>query len=422
MRKSKLRVSSTRAISLIAAAAAVSVTAVPIGHATETGTVAATVAHSRLNVDWTASPGTEAYLVVDERTGEVLQRSDATEFSTAMTAPGSRALLLFADVGDSARLLGKVQAMAPGSDSGLPSAVAVATPEDTTLRWQDLTGVTSWSITNADGDRLKTVTSNTVSVPGTLGSANLEYKIVGQRVVDDTPTEVISGFDLSNVVYNAEDVDGDAQAGDVIAAGVYPIVTSRVPYETYIPYQYINAPDTGSPFDCESGDGSDYWYSGDNRGVAYESGKYRTRGLASYWWTDRTTFTTKVVSPTKRYKKTSSGYVYDSQRTASSDGFVMRPVTNDGRSALTQINHSVGQPYCSAMNNIDYDIRQEMYQSGGHYFLGRHDQMPNHQLYRFDIRSDGSTQLDLVFHHKLVDPKCLNWLFPCAQRQYQYSR
>lgn len=43
-------------------------------------------------------------------------------------------------------------------------------------------------------------------------------------------------------------------------AGVYPIVTSRVPYETYIPDAYINAPDSGTwPMNCESGDGSDYW-------------------------------------------------------------------------------------------------------------------------------------------------------------------
>lgn len=101
----------------------------------------------------------------------------------------------------------------------------------------------------------------------------------------------------------------------------------------------------------------------------------------------------------------------------------MRPVANDGRSALTQINHSVGNPYCSAANNIDYDIRQEMHQSGGHYFLGRHDQMPNHQLYRFDQRSDGSTSVALVFHHKLVSPTCLNFMnVACPQRQYQYSK
>lgn len=422
MKRFNVRDMSCRAIAVMAATVMTSIVVAPISHAMETNVVAATLSNSRLDIDWTPSSSTEAYLVVDERSGEVLQRSGVTEFSTPVTAPQSRSLLLFADIGDSARLFGKVLAMAPGSNSGLPEAVAVVTSKDTTLQWLPIPGVTTWSITNGDGDLLLSVTGNTVTMPGVLGSADLEYQVVGQHVVDDKPTEVLSGFDLTTGTYDADDVGGDAQEGDVIAAGVYPIVTSRVPYETYIPDKYINAPDTGSIFDCESGDGSDYWYGGDDRGLAYESGKYRTRGLASYWWTDRTTFTTKVVHPTKRYKKTPSGYVYDSQRTASSDGFIMRPLTNDGRSALTQINHAVGNPYCSAMNNIDYDIRQEMYKSGGHYFIGRHDQMPNHQLYRFDIRSDGSTQLDLIFHHKLANSACLNWLAPCSQKEYQYSR
>lgn len=385
--------------------------------------VSASVDHTSLALAWEAVPGAEAYLVIDERSRRVLWRGTETTHTESLQAPTSRSLLIFADLGPQTRLLGKALAMVPAKEAALSPSVAVTTMERTDLTWEEVPGAENWRLSADRGLTTSSLSGLDASVGHTLSTPGEQaVELSADALVDGTPTRLVSGFALAQPGVTASDVGGDVQQGDVVAAGVYPITTSRVPYETYIPDQYIDAPDTGSPADCESGDGSDYWYTGDNRGVAYNSGKYRTRGLATYYWSSAGTLTTKSVSPTNRYKKTSSGYVYDSTRQAGSEGFVMNPVTNNGRDALTQINHSVGQPYCSAMNNIDYDIREEMHQSGGHYFYGRHDRMPNHQLHRADQRSDGSVTVSLVFNHEYTDPKCLNWLYPCAQWEYQYSR
>ena len=410
------------AATALAVLLSVSVTSQAPAQAESDTPVTARLDGSSLVLAWAPVEGVEAYLVVDERSGEVLWRGSFTSHTEPVAAPASRSLLLFADNGEEATLLGKTLAMVPDASATLKPAIAVTTRSGTTLSWRPVAGTSGWSLSDDGGLRESSVGGLTTSVAQTLESDERAVEVAAQTLVDGELTRVVNGFALTEPSYTAADVGGDAQEGDVIAAGVYPITTSRVPYETYIPFQYIDAPDTGSPFDCESGDGSDYWYAGDNRGLAYNSGKYRTRGLSTYYWTSASTLTTKSVSSTTRYKKTSSGYSYDSRRQAGSEGFIMNPVTNNGRDALTQINHSVGQPYCSAMNNIDYDIRQEMHQNGGHFFYGRHDRMPNHQLYRSDQRSDGSTSVSLVFHHKLTDPKCLNWAYPCPQWQYQYSR
>jgi hypothetical protein len=385
--------------------------------------ITASMSGTELHLDWDAVPDAEGYLVVDERTGEVLRRTSATEFRTVVAAPTSASLLVFADTGSSSRFLGKALAVAGGRESAVPAAVAVTTGAGTEVRWEPVAGVGTWMVRSGEL-ALPTTTGTTTVLPPTDGPEEPVVEIAGLLpAAEGGPTALVTGFTLASPRFTAVDMGGDAAEGDVIAASVPVIQSTRFAYETYIPDPYINAPDTGSPFDCESGDGSDYWYSGDDRSFAYTSGKYRTRAVADYYWYAAVTGTSKDVSPTNRYRRTASGtFQYDSTRQASDAGLLINPVTNNGRDAMTQINHSVGQPYCSAMNNIDYDIREEAHANGSYYVLGRHDRMPNHQLVKIDYMSDGTPVHYKVFHHELTSPMCLNWMYPCAQWQYQYAR
>jgi hypothetical protein len=381
----------------------------------------ATISATEITLTWPDVEGAEAYLVVDERSGEVLWRGTANRYPTPLVGPTSRALLVFADLGNAAEFLGKALTMAPDSSSALPAAAAVSTRTGTDLVWTSVPGVDSWTVSTGGTDLVSTTTTS-VSIPLTAGEREETVELGGLTLVGGEATRLASGFVLSEPQFTAADVGAESAEGDVVAASVPVIQSTRFSYEAYIPDQYVNAPDTGSPFDCESGDGSDYWYTGDNRSFAFDSGQYRTQAVADYYWYPAVTGTQKHVSPTNRYKQTSNGKVYDSTRTASSAGLVINAVSNNGRDALTQINHSIGNPYCSAMNNIDYDVREEVHSNGGYYVLGRHDRMPNHQLVQFDNMNDGSKVSRLIFHHELTDPKCLNWIYPCAQWQYEYTR
>jgi hypothetical protein len=375
-----------------------------------------------LRLAWEAVDGSEAYLVVDERTGEVLWRGPDLGYTQAVGTDESRSLLVFADVGRTATTIGKALAMVPAEGSALPATAAVTTASQTTLSWSSSLPVESWEVTG-EGVPSLSVQGSSVELPLGLES-EIPVELSGHTVVDGEATELISGVALAEPRVAGSDVGGDAATGDMIAASTPVTNSTQVVYETYIPYQYINAPDAGSPFDCESGDGSDYWYSGDNRDFAFDSGKYRTRASATYAWIPAVTYTAKGVSPTNRYIRTSSGaMVYESSRTASKDGLIMEPMSNDGRRGQLHIAHSVGQPYCSATNNIDYFIMEDVYQNGSYYFSGNHDQMPNHQLVMFSNLSDGSRVSRLIFHHELVDAKCLSMFYPfCSKREYQYSR
>lgn len=280
----------------------------------------------------------------------------------------------------------------------------------------------------ANGREVTRTASTQLDVATTLGR-EAKYEIVADpdlsaaQITEDTITRYSYGVEVTPATTDVSEATNDSQPGDTLPAGIPYMTTSRTTYEAYIPTQYINAPDTGTGFDCESGDGSDYWYSGDNRSTGYETGKYRTKAAINNYWTNAFTFTSKGVSPTHRYKRLSNGaMVYDSTRTASGDLFRIFPVSNDGRKSIVRIGHIVGNPYCSSMNTIDYNNEQELYSNGGHMISGGHDRMPNHQFYRYDKYSDGTAKRSLIFDHRLMSPLCLNPLFCDGERRYQYAK
>jgi hypothetical protein len=131
------------------------------------------------------------------------------------------------------------------------------------------------------------------------------------------------------------------------------------------------------------------------------------------------------VNPTKRYIKSGSTYTFDSKRTASDAGFTVQNLYNNGAEGRGAISHSVGNPYCSAKNNIDYTNHHAFFRTGGWWTSGKHDRMPNHKQYRYDERSDGTSHFVTIFMHHYTDPKCLNSYYEataCPQTEYAYEK
>ena len=388
------------------------------------GTVDVRVRSSSADIDWTPVGEADSYMLVDERTATVLWRGSGTSFTLALPAASSRSVLVVAVVGGEPKLLAKVLAVAPRLGSSLPSVVAASTAHQTEVVATSTVRLLEPDDAAMDGGQARDA-GNQFVLDHALDDPLETIELGAFLAVDGVPTAAVTGLDLSPATLPVENITEDLGEGTVVPMVIYPIVKSTLPYETYIPLDYVDAPDAALiPFDCEAGDGSDYVFGGDHRtGPEYESGFYRTRASVLYSWSERATRTYKTVSPTTRYKRLDDGrYEYESMRQAGDEGIVFVPVANSGTAALTQVQHSVGNPYCSFLNNIDYDVRQEVYQNGGHSIYGAHDRMPNHQLYRTDELSNGTLSTSLVFNHELTSPVCLNPISNCQRWEYQYVR
>ncbi|MBT2404928.1 MULTISPECIES: hypothetical protein [unclassified Streptomyces] len=386
------------------------------------------VTGSTVQLNWTAIPDASAYLIVDDRIQRVLWRGTQTSAELPAHAPESFALVVVALTDNGSEPVAKALATVPDAASGLTPLTAVTTASGTTLGWGPIPDVTTYDVTS-EGHTLAHTAAVQVQTPATLGE-QAKYEMhampaITSEVTPATVTDVSYGVELTPPATATDKAPADAQPGDTLPANVRVLTYSRNVYETYIPMAFVDAPEHGSWIDCDSGDGdSDYWFAGDNRGVGYETGKYRSKAVAKYDWTSAFTFTSASVSATHRYKKLSNGtFAFDSERKAGEDGVDIRPLQNDGRYGRTVIDHEVHNPYCSPVAGITYTNQQDVYQNGSHWIYGNHDKMPNHQFYRYDQYSDGTYALDLVFNHPLDSPSCLaGWMGGCSAWQYQYTR
>lgn len=380
-------------------------------------------------------------VVIDDRAHQVVWRgSDA---SARLPLPYSAtADLVVASLEDgAATAVAGVQATNPDPKSLLTPLTSVTTSARTTMSWGTIAGATSYEVLEGENTALghgRQTTDTTVTVPTTLGRTGA-YQVVSNPIEqpptasgeEQGPVSYRYGVEVTPPATKVDTLTADAQVGDSVAAQAPAIITTENSYETFIPSPYIDAPEDPFGLSCEgSVGGPDWWYSGDDREVGYNTGEYRTRAVSNMLWIGSETQSSKDVESTNRYERTDDGqYRYDSTRTAGGDGFDVRALSNDGNYARNVIEHEVGNPYCNSLAGITYANQQDVYQDGGHWIYGSHDKMPDHQFYRVDfIQQDpndpGSPiteQRDLVFHHELVDPTCL--VGPvCGSWRYQYIR
>lgn len=93
---------------------------------------------------------------------------------------------------------------------------------------------------------------------------------IGQTL-DGAVTEFNYGVEVSPQVTSVSTIGSESKAGDTLPAGIPSITRSRTAYEAYIPI--LEGQTWFGSFPCESANDENYWFSGDNRGVGYETGK-----------------------------------------------------------------------------------------------------------------------------------------------------
>lgn len=382
------------------------------------------VSHT-LSVSWSPKFAHPQLALVDERSGATLWQGLSTTGSASTPVDGSASVLVYGVVSGSKDLIGKVMAMVPDVGSSLSPAVAVVTDTGSHIAWDSNPSVSTWSVQNGAGAVLSTVTADTeVDLPYTLASGSDQVTITGDGLAGGVPTRMVSGFAIGDSAPHSTSGAAGSEAG----SGSVPVITDTyLKYEAYIPFEYVNAPDMGTGLDCEGGlNGPDYWYSGDNRDLEYNTLKQRTLAMPSFDWVAKTTNGNRFVNPTKRYIRHGDGtYEYESQRTASINGLTIKATKNDGFMGSGTISHAIDNPYCASWNAIDYNETHDLWQTGAYYIRGKHDKMPRHQLYLTYERTDTYAPIELVFHHELTDPKCLNAAYEtlsCPKWEYQYTK
>lgn len=354
--------------------------------------------------------------IVDRRTAEVIGSAQPGGEIDVPTVMGTAVIDLVEQGGAAPRLLARASASISQTGSNLPSAAVVVTEQSTFLAWASVPSVGEWRILDGANDVLATTQSNAVTLPFTLSSVPNQIQLVGDGNIDEVLTRLVRGF----AVEQHEDSGVGTASTDPAT-----LTTTMLKYETYIPDEYADAIDTGLGIDCESGDGSDYSYGGDNRGLEYDTLKYRTLATTHHHWEEKTSSIQSFVNPTDRYIHHDDGsYEYESSRTADVGGVKVSTGPNNGFDSSGTIDHSVGNPYCSDWNTIDYDQGHTLWATGSYIVRGKHDRMPRHQVY-LKYRGTDFPPLELVFHHELTDPKCLNPVYAqvyCPQWEYEYTK
>jgi hypothetical protein len=405
----------------------------PTAAVAETGRMAVRLDGNTVTLNWRKTPGAGTYLVIDERARRVV-RSGSRSRAEVPLHRGSSADLLVAAVGDrGAEPVGKALVTHPTPRSGLAPLTASTTRAGTVVSWRPLKNVEDFHITGPEPSR-DTVPANdpspSVSFAAPLGD-EAEIEIVADASAKPAPGHRYGvrvtrpGVDVTSVPAEKARAlgPGDRVPSGSHAAGADRLAKTGTAYETFIPAAFLDVPETPA-FPCDSEPaGTDYWFSGDGRDVGNGTGKFRTRGAVHHdWASPEQDVAVRDVHASHRYiKQPDGGLAHESQRTASDEGFAIDRRGNDGTRARDVIHHSVGNPYCAPLLDLDYTVRQDLYRNGGHWIRGSHDRMPDHQLYRTDVREDGSVAEELVLHHRTESPACLE-PGACSPWRYQYVK
>jgi hypothetical protein len=157
-------------------------------------------------------------------------------------------------------------------------------------------------------------------------------------------------------------------------------------YQTFIPDNYLGAPDRG----CTPDDGLDYLFAGDGRGFDPNSSSFKTRFQVTVDWTESGALTySTTVGPTKRYKMANNGLpILSSEKTATAtnEGMVLTQKSTSSTLTHYTLDHSVTNPMCSSIVTfpIWYDTDVWIARSGAYTVTNEYRRAPNHELYLKD--------------------------------------
>lgn len=153
-------------------------------------------------------------------------------------------------------------------------------------------------------------------------------------------------------------------------------------HETFIPENFVNAPD---PNGCL--DDSDWWFKGDFRDFTQyaDSGSTRSKVRLRMDWSARKLYYTRSIATVERYYRTCSGiWIKDSQKKGVWENFAIHYVNRDGpcdTRCRLHIRHGAQNPYEFFYGAIDYEWEYVVTKDGGVTARGMHDGAPNYQTF-----------------------------------------
>jgi hypothetical protein len=157
-------------------------------------------------------------------------------------------------------------------------------------------------------------------------------------------------------------------------------------YQTFIPDNYLGAPDRG----CTPDDGQDYLFAGDGRGFDPNSSSFKTRFQVTVDWTESGALTySRTVGPTKRYKMANNGLPIlssENTATATNEGMVLTQKSTSSTLTHYTLDHSVTNPMCSSAVTFPIWYATDVWiaRSGAYTVTNEYRRAPNHELYLKD--------------------------------------
>ena len=253
------------------------------------------------------------------------------------------------------------------------------------MAWRDVDSVDLYEV-RLNGDLLESTSQTNARVPlADLAVGDyISVDAIDREARQEESTVGTMGLIVSEFTMGAVSLDQAPAEADSFEVQAAVLPTSHYfRFTTFIPTQYA-AIGFWEDLGCTVPSGSAY-FGGDNRSFSYSGSTYRTR--ANVWWTWATTTqgSARYVGTTRVYN---SSKILISSKTASTSGIqVSGPYPVNALEKRFHIRHAVGNPYCSSLSAIDYQIDMYVERTAGYNGFtasGKNDRAPNYEFYYDD--------------------------------------
>jgi hypothetical protein len=273
-----------------------------------------------------------------------------------------------------------------------------AGPRFVDLSWPDL-GATAYQVYR-DGKLIGTTAGHSLRDTGVTPGTTVDYQITG-ATKDLGHTW---GF-TATVPTSSDPATLKATAAQVEAAATKYTKTAVV-YRTFIRQKSGKVPSWAKRVSgCKYASG--YAYKGDNRGFSskIDGPSYRTKLTGIVYWTKspydlyRTTGKTHVI-------KLSTGKVVDTRQASAKSMDFQTKTRFDGKTRAVHGKIEARNPFCDRGSISGYyDAR--LARNGDFYVSGKHKNVPDHEMYIYGYRSNGTHTTKAVHQAKLGSFACL---------------
>lgn len=273
-----------------------------------------------------------------------------------------------------------------------------AGPRFVDLSWPDL-GAAAYQV-HRDGELIGTTTGHTLRDTDVTPGTTAEYRITGAT------KDLGHTWGLTVTVPASSDPAALRATAARVEEAAAEYTRTSVVYRTFIRQKSAKVPGWAKRVSgCKYASG--YAYKGDDRGFSsrIDGPSYRTKLTGVVYWTKapydlyRSTGKTHVV-------KVSTGRVVDTRQAGARSMDFETKTRFDGRTRAVHGRIEARNPFCDRGSISGYyDAR--LARNGDFYVSGRHKNVPDHEMYLYGHRSNGTHTTRTVHRAKLGSFACL---------------